>query len=198
MSYIGGSDSDRTGRHAVPFIILYPLQRGVILASVEPPRFPEDFPAEAISLRRDYGPDERLSVNEPDAVLADGELHLFGLEDGWRRLNLAEVNAVRSRSRVIYGPKRLIAAMLVLIALLAVLWLVPMKNLVRLLVGAGTVLVSLLVLRLRRDTDRVAYRLEVLPALGGKLVVEMPEKVPGRAVDLFVDLVRKRLTESGA
>ncbi len=163
---------------------------------MEPPRFPENFPAEAISLRRDYGPDERLSVNEPDAVLAGDELHLYGLTTGWRRLTLAEVQAVRSRSRVVYGPKRLIAAMLVLIALLAVLWLVPMRNLVRLLVGAGTVLVSLLVLRLRRDTDRVAYRLEVLPALGGKLVVELPESVPGRAVDLFVGLVRKKLAEA--
>jgi hypothetical protein len=160
---------------------------------VEPPRFPENFPAEAVSLRRDYGPDEQLTTNEPDAVLAGNELFLFGLEDGWRRLTLDEVNGVRSRSRVVFGPWRLVAAMLVLLALTAVLWLVPLANLWRMVLGVGLVLVSLLVLYLRRDADRVRHRLVVLPALGGKIVLELPESVPGRAVDLFVGLVKRRL-----
>jgi hypothetical protein len=169
---------------------------GAILDAVEPPRFPQEFPAEAVSLRRDYGPDERLSVDEPDAVLAGDELHLFGLEDGWRRLTLAEVRGVRSRTSVIRSPWRLVAAMLVVVALAAVLWLVPLTNLARMFVGVGMVLVSLLVLYLRRDADRVRHRLEVVPALGGRLVVELPESVPGRAVDLFVGLVRRRLAEA--
>ncbi|MCX7021252.1 MAG: hypothetical protein NTW26_03055 [bacterium] len=66
-----------------------------------------------MSLRRDYGPDESLSPDEPDAVLAGNEIFLFGLPDGWRRLTLDEVHAVRSRSRVVFGPWRLVAAMLV-------------------------------------------------------------------------------------
>ncbi|OGD78572.1 MAG: hypothetical protein A2Y64_02840 [Candidatus Coatesbacteria bacterium RBG_13_66_14] len=162
---------------------------------MEPPRFPDNFPAEAVSLRCDYGPDVRLAPDEPDAVLAGNELHLFGLPDGWRRLTLDEVHAVRSRSRVVFGPWRLVAAMLVLLALTAVLWLVPLENLWRMILGVGLVLVSLAVLYLRRDADRVRHRLVVLPALGEKLVLELPESVPGRAVDLFADLVKRRLAE---
>jgi hypothetical protein len=165
--------------------------------SDSPPRFPDAFPPSARSLRRDYGGEVSLDTDEPDAVLAGEELHLFGLETGWRVLLLPQVRSVRMRSQLVFGPWRLVAAMLVLIGLLAFSWLVELPGRWGFVLGVVTVVVSLLVLYLRKDTDRVAYRLEVLLELGGKLVLRFPEKVSGTAVLRFVLETRRRLRGEG-
>lgn|GEM_PF-3459857 len=161
-----------------------------------PPKFPNDFPAEAISLRRDIGNEERLSTEEPDAVLTTEALHLYGLSDsitGYRRFSLEEIATVKARSEAKGGPVKLIVAMLALLGLLALIWLVPLPRLWRLLLGAATVLASLLVLYLRRETDRVVCRLEVWLLLGERIRLELPEKIAGRLVNRFADEVIKRL-----
>ncbi len=87
----------------------------------------------------------------------------------------------------------MILAMLVLLGLLALIWLVPLPRLWRLLLGAATVVASLLVLFLRRETDRVVYRLEVWLLLGEQICLELPERINGRLVNRFAGEVIKRL-----
>jgi len=161
-----------------------------------PPRFPADFPAEAISLRRDIGNEERLTTDEPDAVLTTEALHLYGLNNptaGYRRFSLEEISTVKARSEAKGGPWKLILVMLVLLGLLALIWLVPLERLWRLLLGAATVLASLLVLYLRKETDRVVYRLEVWLLLGERIRLNLPERVSGQLVNRFATEVIKRL-----
>ncbi len=165
--------------------------------STRPPRFPEDFPPRAISLRRDYGAETELAPDEPDAVLADDELHLFGLDDGHRMLTLAQIRSVRWRGRVLFAPWRLIVMMLLLVALMTVSWLVDFPGYWGNLLGIVIVVVSLLVIYLRKDTDRVSYRFIVLPELGGRLTLELPESVPSTAVQRFGLLVIERLRGDG-
>lgn len=162
-----------------------------------PPRFPEDFPPRAVSLRRDYGVETELEPGEPDAVLADDELHLFGLEDGHRMLTLSQIRSVRWRSRVLFAPWRLIVMMLLLVALMTVSWLVDFPGYWGNVLGIVIVVVSLLVIYLRKDTDRVSYRFIVLPELGGRLTVELPESVSSTAVQRFGLLVIGRLRGEG-
>lgn len=165
--------------------------------STRPPRFPEDFPPRAISLRRDYGAETELAPDEPDAVLADDELHLFGLDDGHRMLTLAQIRSVRWRGRVLFAPWRLIVMMLLLVALMTVSWLVDFPGYWGNVLGIVIVVVSLLVIYLRKDTDRVSYRFIVLPELGGRLTLELPESVPSTAVQRFGLLVIERLRGDG-